>query len=90
MQEKRSKGLCIRCDEKFGSGHRCKRKELQVLWVLDEEELTGEGEVASLQDPEGGGIPDTLEDQFKDSSLFSLSLSSMVGLSAPHTLKIQG
>ena len=51
MQEKRSKGLCFRCDDKFGLDHRCK-KELRILWVLDEEELTGEGEVASFQDSE--------------------------------------
>ena len=50
MQEKISKGLCFRYNEKFGPSHRCK-KELQILWVLDEEELKGKGEVASFQDP---------------------------------------
>ena len=88
MQEKRSKGLCFLCDDKFGLDHRCK-KELRILWVLDEEELTGEGEVASFQDSEKGGTPNNHEDQFEDSSPFSPSLSSMVGLLAPHSLKIR-
>ena len=44
MQEKRRKGLCFCYDEKFGPGHRYEWKELQILWVLDEEELVGGGE----------------------------------------------
>ncbi|GJX00863.1 ankyrin repeat-containing protein [Tanacetum coccineum] len=35
MAEKRSKGLCFKCDEKYGPGHQCKSKSLQVLWVDD-------------------------------------------------------
>ncbi|KAK9188260.1 hypothetical protein WN944_019661 [Citrus x changshan-huyou] len=38
IQDKRAKGLCFRCYEKFSSGHRCKDKSLQVLIVCDEEE----------------------------------------------------
>ena len=39
--EKRAKGLCYRCNEKFALRHRCKQRELQVLMVLDEEEKKG-------------------------------------------------
>ena len=42
MQEKPRKGLCFHCNEKFGPDHRCKRRELQVLWVMDEEEIEGD------------------------------------------------
>ncbi|GJS64184.1 putative mitochondrial protein [Tanacetum coccineum] len=38
MAEKRSKGICFRCDEKFAPGHSCASKTLQVLLVGDEEE----------------------------------------------------
>ena len=41
-QEKREKGLCFRCDEKFTMGHRCKKKELRVVLVSDEEEADWE------------------------------------------------
>ncbi|KAI3522148.1 hypothetical protein L1887_11628 [Cichorium endivia] len=36
--DKKAKGLCFRCDGKFGPGHRCPEKTLQVLLVEDEEE----------------------------------------------------
>ncbi|GJV08173.1 hypothetical protein Tco_1345829 [Tanacetum coccineum] len=38
QQDKRAKGLCYRCDGKFGPGHRCSKKALQVLLVDEEEE----------------------------------------------------
>nr|GEW10591.1 hypothetical protein [Tanacetum cinerariifolium] len=38
MADKRSKGLCYRCDGTFGSGYRCPKKALQVLWVGEDEE----------------------------------------------------
>nr|GEX17453.1 putative mitochondrial protein [Tanacetum cinerariifolium] len=43
MAEKRSKGLCFKCDEKNGPGYQCKSKSLQVLWV-DEEDAYQEDE----------------------------------------------
>lgn len=36
--DKKAKGLCFRCDGKFGPGHRCPERTLQVLLVEDEEE----------------------------------------------------
>lgn len=36
LQEKRDKGLCFRCDEKFTFGHRCK-KELRIMLFSDED-----------------------------------------------------
>nr|GEU88907.1 non-lysosomal glucosylceramidase-like isoform X2 [Tanacetum cinerariifolium] len=38
IAEKRSKGICFRCDEKFPPGHTCASKTLHVLLVRDEEE----------------------------------------------------
>ena len=38
IQDKRTKGLCFRCDEKFSLGHQCKDKSLHVLTVCDEEQ----------------------------------------------------
>ena len=86
MQDKRSKGLCFRCDEKFASGHRCKRKELHVIWVRDDEDLFEDGSYTIPTDVEQAttGIDDVEEDP----QPLSLSLSSMVGLLAPHSLKI--
>ena len=86
MQDKRSKGLCFRCDEKFASGHCCKQKEFHVIWVRDDEDLFEDGSYTISADVEQAiaGIGDVEEDP----QPLSLSLSSMVGLSAPHSVKI--
>ena len=82
MQDKRSKGLCFHCDEKFVSRHRCKRKELHVIWVQDDEDLFEDGSHTMSIDIEKAtkGIDDVEENP----QPLSLSLSSMVGLSASH------
>ncbi|TXG60193.1 hypothetical protein EZV62_014766 [Acer yangbiense] len=38
LQLKRTHGLCYRCDEKWSPGHKCKKKELNVLITYDEED----------------------------------------------------
>ena len=88
MQDKSSKGLCFRCDEKFASGHCCKQKEFHVIWVRDDEYLFEDGSYTISTDVEQAiaGIGDVEEDP----QPLSLSLSSMVGLSAPHSVKIRG
>ncbi|KAI0507934.1 hypothetical protein KFK09_014062 [Dendrobium nobile] len=44
MQEKRVKGLCFLCDEKYTPGHRCRDQTLQVLTVCDDERIEEGGE----------------------------------------------
>ncbi|TYK23219.1 ty3-gypsy retrotransposon protein [Cucumis melo var. makuwa] len=45
------KGLCFRCNEKYSHGHRCKIKEKGelMLFILNEEESTEEGESTEAQ-----------------------------------------
>lgn len=40
LQEKRAKGLCYRCDAKWVVGNKCRKRELSVLLMEDEEEET--------------------------------------------------
>ena len=86
MQEKCSKGLCFRCDEKFGPSHRCKRRELQVLWMMDEEEIAEDGK----NEPEPSFLVSEPMNSNEEALPPSLSLSSLVGLSTPHLLKLRG
>ena len=37
-QAKRDKGLCSRCNEKFGPGHHCKQSSLVIVELIDDEE----------------------------------------------------
>lgn len=55
MQQKREKGLCFRCDEKWNVGHRCRRRELSVLVCAEEEgdeveALLGDTEVEEVRE----------------------------------------
>ncbi|GJV00620.1 hypothetical protein Tco_1329890 [Tanacetum coccineum] len=42
LADKRSKGLCFKCDQKFGPVHICASRSLQVLLVDEEEEYEEE------------------------------------------------
>lgn len=37
-QDKKAKGLCYRCDDKWSLGHRCRVKEMNVVLVDDDED----------------------------------------------------
>ncbi|KAL4557226.1 hypothetical protein LXL04_035399 [Taraxacum kok-saghyz] len=50
LQAKRDKGLCYRCDDKWSVGHHCKRKELSVLLIQEEED--GGEETPAEEKPE--------------------------------------
>lgn len=83
LQEKRAKGLCFRCDSKWGVGHKCQRKELSVLVTQEEgsgqEDERGSGEMES----DGEGVQ---EDEIHS----EVSLNSVVGITSPRTVKIRG
>ena len=44
LDERRAKGLCFWCDEKFVPGHRCHNKRLYSLCVVEEDGECSEGE----------------------------------------------
>lgn len=75
LQEKKAKGLCFRCDDKWSIGHHCRKKELSVLLMGDEEEEETEGSNSELLAKEI--TPE-------------LSLNSVIGLSNPKTMKLLG
>lgn len=78
LQAKREKGLCYWCDGKYSFGHRCSNRELQVLIVREEEEDDQEVQV------------DEKYETAEEEELVELSLNSVVGLTAPKTMKLKG
>ncbi|KAH0696512.1 hypothetical protein KY289_013994 [Solanum tuberosum] len=51
MDERRSKGLCFFCDEKYVKGHNCRgKKQLYLVEVVEEEELNVEVEEEHIED----------------------------------------
>ncbi|KAI0519064.1 hypothetical protein KFK09_006504 [Dendrobium nobile] len=78
MQEKRTKGLCFRCDEKYMPGHKCKDRTLQVLLVCEDKE-----------DEEGGGNDSEMEEEKMHLDVAEVSLNSVVGFTPSHTMKVK-
>ena len=74
LHEKRAKGICYNCDQKWSSGHRCRSQYLLLLGTDDEdseEQLEGElttppepgvitGDISSLNALAGQGNPRSL------------------------------
>ncbi|RVW22785.1 putative polygalacturonase [Vitis vinifera] len=74
LKERRDKGLCFNCDEKFALGHQCKKLFLiQGCW---------------LEEDSGDGIRDIEEKEDKDE--LEISLHAMAGSPAPQTMQIHG
>ncbi|KAL5564770.1 hypothetical protein UlMin_027934 [Ulmus minor] len=79
-QQKKAKGLCFRCDEKFSPGHRYKNRQLQVL-LLSEDDSTQDVEPEEEDQPS----PNSSQD-----SALDLSLNSLMGFTSSHTMKVWG
>ncbi|KAI0507251.1 hypothetical protein KFK09_013373 [Dendrobium nobile] len=80
LKEKRVKGLCYRCDEKFAPGHRCKEKTLHVIVVGDSDEDTAEGATREK----------LCEVEHPHLDMIEVSLNSMEGLPFHPTMKMEG
>lgn len=84
LQDKRARGLCFRCDEKWSIGHRCKRRELSVLLIEKEED---EGTEFIGSDPPMSPTEEALTEV---TIHLEVSLNSVIGLSNPRIMKLKG
>ncbi|XP_050895185.1 uncharacterized protein LOC127101785 [Lathyrus oleraceus] len=94
MQERRSRGLCFNCDDKFSPGHRCHKK--QFLLLLAEEEPPPEPSTllqldSALLDQqvEPVAIP-VVEELNQSAEHFQLSQAALLGPPSPKTLRVNG
>ncbi|KAJ9561372.1 hypothetical protein OSB04_006532 [Centaurea solstitialis] len=79
VQQRRALGLCYCCDEKYTPGHKCKKKELNVLLVQDERE-----ECNNLEEEESAINTTEIGQKVE------VHLNSVVGISNPKTMKLVG
>jgi hypothetical protein len=49
VQDRRSKGLCFRCNERWNSLHQCATKQLRLIILADDEGVNEDGEVVVLE-----------------------------------------
>ncbi|KAJ1379359.1 Retrotransposon gag domain [Sesbania bispinosa] len=80
FQEKSRKGLCFRCDEKFGPGHVCKNKQLHVL-ILNEECMEEEEEEEGHDSQNGEDL---------ENKVLQLSMYIITGLTSKKSIKMWG
>lgn len=76
-EERRQKGLCFYCDDKFSKGHECKRPQT-FLMVADDEVFED-----YIEEPKYDEIPGENKDDWKDQEL----LLAALGLPASKQLK---
>ncbi|XP_024030288.1 uncharacterized protein LOC112094195 [Morus notabilis] len=83
VQQRKARGLCFRCDEKYSPGHRCKSRTLQVLMLADDDS-EGEGQeepaLEEVHDPVGSVAVE----------MAALSLNSVNGCLSAKTMKVKG
>ncbi|CAH9112200.1 unnamed protein product [Cuscuta europaea] len=78
-QLRRDKGLCFRCNEKFGPGHRCKTPTFSLLELTDSREEVKQEEVGSELSGE-----ENLHD------MAEISFHAILGKSTGATMKLRG
>lgn len=76
FEEKRSKGLCFGCDEKYYRGHVCKRKQLFMMEVEEDDETFEEAQ------------QDLPADETQEE--FQISVHALSGVQSYRTMRLQG
>ncbi|KAA8517141.1 hypothetical protein F0562_017434 [Nyssa sinensis] len=88
MKERRARGLCYNCDEKWGLGHKCKLARLFILDCADSEE----GEPQPIQHPqllEAADCPSGGKEVNQERTP-KISIHALVGSPSPKTMRILG
>ena len=77
LEDRRLKGFCFRCDEKFMPGNRCRNKMVYSLSVVEEEEIIQEEEAAE-------------EEVISREVTPHISLDALEGTVGLNTMKVNG
>lgn len=82
LDEKRAKGLCFWCDEKHGWGHKCKKRQLYRIEMMEED-------YGIEEDEESDGNVDAEENE---GNLAHISLCAMTSTVMPksRTMRVNG
>lgn len=86
--DKRARGICYRCDEKWHRGHKCKA-QVNVILIEDDEEETADDQKGEQEAEEGNQSAPNL-DSYEVEAPIEVSLNSVAGLSSPKTMKLKG
>ncbi|GFZ10853.1 hypothetical protein Acr_22g0002510 [Actinidia rufa] len=81
LEEKKAKGLCFKCNERYTRGHQCKKKQLYAIDVDD-----GEQEDYDQELPQDEGNEEVLEQE----SDLQISINALTRLVSYRTMRVQG
>lgn len=87
MADRRDKGLCFNCDQKWSRNHQCQERFL--LLVAEDDEDPSIAEVSHFLQSSEGHIPDPPQ-IIEASQSVQLSLNALPGVRAPETLRVTG
>lgn len=93
MQERRSKGLCFNCDDKFSTGHLCKNKQFLLLLTDNSGTPLVTPSPTELDQLDPNALicySPPLEDPLVDVVHFQLSKAALLGPPSPRTLLVHG
>uniref|UniRef100_A0A2N9FEI3 Reverse transcriptase n=1 Tax=Fagus sylvatica TaxID=28930 RepID=A0A2N9FEI3_FAGSY len=76
MSERRKKGLCYNCDERWSSDHRCKNRKLYLMEEVEDEEA----ELIEIEEEE---VEAELEDEKAE-----ITLCALLGSTSPSTMRV--
>jgi hypothetical protein len=79
LEERKAKGLCFNCDNKYSKGHKCGEKKLFYIDCEEEEE--------EEQEP---SQDENVEEISSEDLTPTISCNALAGISTPQTLKIKG
>ncbi|PKA66677.1 hypothetical protein AXF42_Ash003332 [Apostasia shenzhenica] len=82
FDERRAKGLCFWCNEKYTQGHQCKRRQLYQISLS--------GEVAPLSEIEEPHIEEMIEEEVEPETETKVSLNAITGIPSFHTMIVVG
>jgi hypothetical protein len=81
LEERKEKGLCFNCDNKYSKGHKCGEKKLFYIDCEEEEEQEQEQETSQDENVEAISSEELTP---------IISCNALAGISTPQTLKIEG
>ena len=79
MKERRAKGLCFWCDDKFTPGHKCRTKRLYSICLVGDEDENEDGALECVREMEESEDMDPY-----------ISMNALEGVPGCYTLKVTG
>ncbi|KAL1356594.1 hypothetical protein AAHE18_05G195900 [Arachis hypogaea] len=87
IKQRREKGLCYYCDEKYSVGHKCKSSFLLLVGGEEMDEIL-QGWQIEMTNPEGDSA--SLGTPIPEEGVVEISFNAMVGVYHPETIRIAG